>query len=83
MVSVTPNPAKNDISVNVQLNETSVIVMKLLSNSGAEIMKKTVKANSGSNSYLMEGSNRIQKGMYLLEVIINSKERMIVKLIKE
>ena len=48
-----------------------------------EIMKKTVKANSGSNSYLMEGSNRIQKGMYLLEVIINSKERMIVKLIKE
>lgn len=83
MVSVTPNPAKNDISVNVQLNETSVIVMKLLTNSGAEVMKKTVKANSGSNSYLMEGSNRIQKGMYLLEVIINSKERMIVKLIKE
>ncbi len=30
MVSVSPNPAKNDIAVNVQLNEDSYIVMKVL-----------------------------------------------------
>lgn len=82
-VSVSPNPAKNDIAVNVQLNEESYIVMKVLNASGAEVMRKSAKAGAGSNSYLMEGSSNLKPGMYVLEVTINSKERMIVKLIKE
>ena len=83
MVSVSPNPAKNDIAVNVQLNEDSYIVMKVLNASGAEVMRKSAKAGVGSNSYLMDGSANLKPGMYVLEVTINSKERMIVKLIKE
>ena len=83
MISVTPNPAKNDIAVNVQLNETSFIVMKMISTNGTEVMKKSLKASAGSNSYVLEGTNKLQRGMYVLEVIINSKERMLVSLIKE
>ena len=83
MVSVSPNPAKNDIAVNVQLNEESFIVMKVLNSTGAEVMRKSAKAGAGSNSYLMDGSSNLKPGMYVLEVTINSKERMIVKLIKE
>ena len=41
MISVTPNPAKNDIAVNVQLNEGSFIVMKVISSNGVEVMKKS------------------------------------------
>ena len=83
MVSVSPNPAKNDIAVNVQLNEDSYIVMKVLNATGAEVLRKSAKAGAGSNSYLMDGSSSLKPGMYVLEVTINSKERMIVKLIKE
>jgi len=83
MVSVSPNPAKNDIAVNVQLNEDSYIVMKVLNSNGAEVLRKSAKAGAGSNSYLMDGSSNLKPGMYVLEVTINSKERMIVKLIKE
>jgi hypothetical protein len=83
MVSVSPNPAKNDIAVNVQLNEDSYIVMKVLNSNGAEVLRKSAKAGAGNNSYLMEGSSSLKPGMYVLEVTINSKERMIVKLIKE
>lgn len=83
MVSVSPNPAKNDIAVNVQLNEQSYIVMKVLNSNGAEVLRKSAKAGAGNNSYLMEGSSNLKPGMYVLEVTINSKERMIVKLIKE
>jgi hypothetical protein len=83
MVSVSPNPAKNDIAVNVQLNEQSFIVMKIVNGNGAEMMRKSVKADAGSNSYLMDGTSNLKPGMYVLEVTINSKERMIVKLIKE
>jgi hypothetical protein len=83
MISVTPNPSKNDISVNVQLNESSFIVMKVINTSGNEVMKKSLKASAGSNSFMLEGTSKLQRGMYVLEVIINSKERMVVKLMKE
>lgn len=83
MISVTPNPAKNDIAVNIQLNESSYIVMKIISSNGTEVMKKSLKANAGANSYILDGTSKLQRGMYVLEVIVNSKERMIVSLIKE
>ena len=83
MISVTPNPSKSDIMANIQLNESSIVVMKVITSSGKEMMRKTLKLGAGSNSILMDGSAKLQPGAYMLEVIINSKERMIVKLIKE
>ena len=83
MVSVTPNPAKNDIAVNVQLNEKSYISMRIVNSNGKEVMRKSAKANEGNNSFLMDGSAKLPAGMYILEVVINSKESMVVKLIKE
>lgn len=83
MVSVTPNPAKNDINVNLQLNENAMISMKVMNAGGAAVISKTLKASAGSNTFILDGSSKLKPGMYVLEVIINSKERMIVKLIKE
>lgn len=83
MVSITPNPAKNDIAVNLQLNQPSMASMKILNNSGSQVFSKIIKGNSGMNSVLLEGTSQLPAGLYVLEVIINSKDRMIVKLIKE
>ena len=81
-VSITPNPAVNDIGINVQLNENSYIVMKVINGSGAEIMRKSTRGNTGVNNFSLEGSSQLQTGVYFLEVIINSNERMMVKLVK-
>ena len=83
MVSVTPSPSKNDISVTAQLNESSYIAMKILNADGAIVMNKSLKADAGANSFIMEGSSHLLPGMYMLDVTVNSKERMMVKLIKE
>lgn len=83
MMSVTPNPAKNDISVTAQLNESSYVAMKILNADGAIVLNKTSKADIGANSFIMEGSHNLQPGAYMLDVMVNSKERMMVKLIKE
>lgn len=82
-ISVTPNPAKSDINVQLQLIEASMATIRIRSSAGTEVMKKVQKFAAGSHNILMEGSSRLQPGMYVLEVVINSKERMIVKLIKE
>jgi len=83
MISVTPNPSRSDIMASIQLNQSSIVVMKILTSAGKEMMRKTLNLGAGSNSILMDGSGKLLPGAYLLEVIINSKERMIVKLIKE
>ena len=83
MVSVTPNPAINDIAVTTQLNETSYVAMKIFDASGAVVLNKALKADAGANSFIMEGSSHLQPGSYMLDVTVNSKERMMVKLIKE
>ena len=81
-LSVTPNPAINDIKVNVQLNENSYIVMKVANSNGVEVVRKTTRGSLGSNTFGLEGTSHLQAGIYFLEVIVNSNERMMVKLIK-
>jgi hypothetical protein len=83
MISVTPNPAKSDIAVNVQLQENSLVSMRMINTSGAIVLHKTADAGKGINNILVEGSSTLAPGLYTLEVIVNSKERMLVKMIKE
>lgn len=81
-LSVTPNPTINDIKVNVQLNENAYIVVKVANSTGVEVMRRTSRGSNGTNSFALEGTSRLQAGVYFLEVIVNSNERMMVKLIK-
>ena len=83
MISVSPNPTKNDIVANVQLNEASIVVLKVMNNAGNVVIRKTVKLSEGSNSIMMDGTSRLSPGLYVLEVIVNNNERMLVKLVKE
>ena len=81
-ISVTPNPSVNDIEVNVQLNQSSYVVMKVMNKEGNEIMRKSIEAESGDNKYALTGTSKLQAGDYTLEIIVNSNERMTLKLIK-
>jgi len=81
-VSVTPDPAVNDIQVNVQLKERSVVVLKVTDSNGSEVFRKTGFGENGANMYDIEGTHQLVPGMYQLEVIINSNERMTMRLAK-
>jgi hypothetical protein len=81
-VSVTPDPGVNDIQVNVQLKEKAFVVMRVTDNNGSELIKQTAFGEHGANTYNVEGTSQLQPGMYLLEIIINSNERLTMKLAK-
>jgi len=81
-LSVTPNPVINDIKVAVQLNENAYIVLKIANSAGVEMMRKTSRGSNGVNNLTLEGTSHLQAGIYFLEMIVNSNERMTVKLIK-
>jgi Bacterial Ig domain len=81
-MSVTPDPGVNDIQVNVQLKEKSYVVMTVKDNNGSEIIKKSAFGDNGSNMFDIEGTHELVPGEYELEVIVNSNERMTMKLAK-
>jgi hypothetical protein len=81
-VSVTPDPSVNDILVNVQLKENSFVAITVRDEKGSQIMKKTTHADLGANSFSLDGTSKLKPGSYMLEVIINSNERMTMQLIK-
>lgn len=83
MISVTPNPVKNDINASIQLNERSVVVLKVIAANGSVVMRKSLMLEAGTNRVSMEGSGKLTPGMYSLEMIVNSRDRMIVQLIKD
>jgi hypothetical protein len=68
--------------VNVQLKEKCFVVMRVTDGSGSELIKQSVMGENGSNSYNIEGTSQLQPGMYQLEVIINSNERLTMRLAK-
>lgn len=82
MISVSPNPVMNDITVQVQLKENSYVVMKIANSNGTEVARKSIRANKGLNILPLDGTSKLSSGIYMLEVIINSNERMTTKLIK-
>jgi hypothetical protein len=81
-VSVTPDPVINDIQVNVQLKEKSFVMMKVTDNNGSEVLRKTAMGENGPNTFDLEDTHALQPGMYQLEVIINSNERLTMRLAK-
>ena len=81
-ISVTPDPTVNDIQVDVQLKESSFIVMKISDSEGGEVLKKTAKADEGTNTFNLYGTSKLKPGNYKLEIIVNSNERMVMQLIK-
>jgi hypothetical protein len=81
-LSVTPDPLANDILVNVQLREDSYVVMKVIDKQGNLLLKEAQKAANGANTYTLTGTHNLNPGLYTLEVTVNSKERMVMKLSK-
>jgi len=81
-MSITPDPDLNDILVNVQLKENSYVVMKLTDKDVNEVIRRSAKGNNGLNIFKLDGSSQILPGTYGLEVIVNSKERLDMKLVK-
>ncbi|HEX4373599.1 MAG TPA: hypothetical protein VHZ50_09885 [Puia sp.] len=81
-ISITPDPSVNDIEVNVQLKQSSYVVMKVTNKEGNEIMRKSVEGADGDNKYALAGTSKLQAGDYTLEIIVNSNERMTLHLIK-
>ncbi len=82
-VSVFPDPEKNDIHFQLELAEESYMIAELTNDAGKQIMTKKGKLGAGKQVLGLTGTSLLEKGVYWLEIRVNSKEAMKVRLIKE
>jgi len=81
-LSVTPDPLANDILVNVQLHENSYVLMKVSDEQGNMVLREGQKALNGANTYTLTGTHSLRPGLYTLEITVNSREKMTMRLAK-
>lgn len=82
MVCVTPNTSFQDLHINVQLKSRAYISIKITDDKGRDIIKKGSTGNEGINTFELEGTGKMTAGNYTLEVLINSKDLLVLPLIK-
>lgn len=82
-ISVFPHPEKNDINFQMALNEDSYMVASLTNDAGKELMTRKGKAETGKQLLALTGTGQLEKGIYWLEIRVNSKEALKLRLIKE
>jgi hypothetical protein len=53
-------------------DKQSVGMMRLMDNSGREIMYKSFTINTGNNSMMVDQLNTLPKGVYIVQVVFNN-----------
>lgn len=82
IASVAPNPVAGTANLTVNLQRNSSVQVRLLNNMGKELARKNFNGQTGTNAFPLSETNDLVRGIYLLEVVIDNKERTLLKIVK-
>ena len=71
-VSVYPNPVDSYTILNLHSNSQSTGVLRVIDNSGRQIMTKSISVSNGNNSIMIDQLGNLPKGMYVVQVLLNN-----------
>jgi hypothetical protein len=71
-VSVYPNPVDNYTILNLYSDKQAVGVLRLMDNSGRQLLTKSISVNTGNNSIMVDQLGYLPKGMYVMQVMVNN-----------
>lgn len=81
VISVYPNPAFNDLTVQVNTTNSEKISVEIIDNSGRALINKSFNVFSGQNYLSIDGIDRLPASSYILKVnsgSINEVQKIIV-----
>lgn len=85
VTAIFPNPTKNEIILSIEsrlIKPDGTARVQILNMFGKLLLDKEIKLLSGVNAYKIDIQN-IPSGVYLVKVLVNEKEKVIEKIIKE
>jgi hypothetical protein len=71
-VSVYPNPVDSYTILNLHSNSQSTGVLRVIDNSGRQIMTRSISVSNGNNSIMIDQLGNLPKGMYVVQVLLNN-----------
>ena len=81
VVLIYPNPAYNDLTLELNTGQNEKIVINIIDNSGKTVINKTVTLPSGQNYIAIEGIDKLPASTYLVKVkspSVDTVEKLIV-----
>jgi hypothetical protein len=69
--SVYPNPVDNYTILNLYTDKPGNGMLRLIDNSGRQIMTKSFTVTNGNNSVMIDQLGYLPKGIYIIQVMIN------------
>lgn len=80
-VIIYPNPAYNDLTLQLITGQNEKVVVDIIDNSGKVVINKTLTLPSGQNYLLIEGIDKLPASTYIVKVksaSVNAAEKLIV-----
>jgi hypothetical protein len=72
IISVYPNPAESYATLNLYTDKPGTGMLRLIDNSGKQIMTRSFTVNNGNNSILIDQLGSLPKGIYVIQVLVNN-----------
>ncbi len=70
--SVYPNPVDNYAILNLYADKPDNGMLRLVDNSGRQILTKTFTITNGNNSIMIDQLGYLPKGIYIIQVMVNN-----------
>jgi hypothetical protein len=82
ILSVYPNPVDNYAVVNLFTDQAGSGMLRLIDDSGRQILIKSFTVTNGNNSMTVDQLGNLPKGIYIIQVLINNNQ-YIQKIVKK
>jgi hypothetical protein len=70
--SVYPNPVDNYTVLNLLSDRQSTGTLRVLDNSGRQILMRSITVNNGSNSIVLDQLGNLPRGIYMVQVLLEN-----------
>jgi hypothetical protein len=81
MVLMYPNPAYNDLTLQLTTGINEKVIINIVDNAGKTVINKTVTPPSGQNYISIDGIDKLPAATYLVKVkssSVNAVEKLVV-----
>jgi hypothetical protein len=72
MISIYPNPVDNYAILNMYSVKPGSGMLRVIDNAGKQIITKSITINNGNNSILIDQLGVLQRGIYIVQVMVNN-----------
>ncbi len=73
-LSVYPNPVDSYATVNLFTDKSGSGMLRLIDNSGRQILTRSFTVSNGNNSILVDQLGYLPKGIYVIQLLLNNQQ---------